>query len=373
MAGKAFISDIHKRLGKEARAFVMKGSFLVDDKQVPLNRNGNPYLSLVLKDRDGTISAKMWDNVETVQKKNPFSAGDFLMVEAEAHLYHGQPQLKIKKLRKITPPAADELVDFLGSVAADTQEMLDELQGLIESIHHGPLRKLLMGRLVDEKFRDEFSRCPAAKTNHHAHIGGLLQHTLSVMKLADGICKNYPQLDRDMLLAGAFLHDVGKIREIRTDRSFAYTDEGNLVGHLVMGAAMFERWSEEYDLDETISLKLVHMILSHHGKREFGSPVVPKFPEALALHFLDNLDSKLQSMFEVAKQQAGQKWSSFQAQFEGYLFLDSEPTKVQSDDDRPKEQGLRHRPLANLANELQQGATADLFKADENTPKGEPG
>jgi len=373
LAGKTFISDIRKRLEKESRSFPMKGSFLVDDKQVPLNKNGNPYLSLVLKDRDGTISAKMWDNVTDTQNKHPFSAGDFVMVECEAQLYRNQPQLKIKKLKKIAPPDPDELADFLGSVSIDIQKMMDDLQRLIESLHTAPLRDLLMTRLADESFRQEFSRCPAAKTNHHAHIGGLLQHTLSVMRLADAICGNYPELDRDLLVAGAFLHDVGKMREIRTDSSFSYSDEGNLIGHLVIGAQMFEQWCGGHELDATYKLKLVHMILSHHGKREFGSPVVPKFPEALALHFLDNLDSKLQSMFEVARQQSGQKWSSFQPQFEGYLFLDSEATKVHNPDrNKNNEQTLRHRPLAGLADELAKGDTVDLFQPDNNPAKGEP-
>ncbi len=348
MAGKAFIADIRDRLERESRSFAVKGAFLVHDKQVPLNKNGNPYLALVLKDRDGTVNATMWDNGEETERKQPFGAGDFIMVECEAQTYRGQPQLKIKKLSKIPSPGGDELADYLGTSSRSTQKMLEETRELLESLAHSGLRSLLLARLDDDGFREKLARAPAAKTNHHAHLGGLLEHTLSVMKLADALAGIYPQLDRGLLLAGAFLHDLGKMREIGTDITFAYTDEGNLVGHLVIGADMFTGWAaEQPGVEGDLELKLVHMILSHHGKKEFGSPVVPKFPEALALHFLDNLDSKLQSMFEVAAKESGQRWSSYQQQFESYLFLGDPPRPKPKKTDE-----LTHRPLADLQQQL---------------------
>ena len=344
MAGKAFIADIRNRLESESRSFAVKGTFLVHDKQVPLNKNGNPYLALVLKDRDGTVNAKMWDNVEETESKQPFGAGDFILVECEAQTYRGHPQLKIKKLSKVTPPGGDELADYLGTSTRSAQKMLGETRELLDSLAHSGLRGLLLARLDDPVFAENLARSPAAKTHHHACLGGLLEHTLSVMKLADALAGLYAQLDRDLLLAGAFLHDLGKMRELRTETAFAYTDEGNLVGHLVIGAEMFTGWSEKRpDIDDDSKLKLVHMILSHHGKKEFGSPVVPKFPEALALHFLDNMDSKLQSMFEVAAKESGQRWSSYQQQFESYLFLANPPRQMQKKTDE-----LTHRPMADL-------------------------
>lgn len=382
MAGKAFIGDIRGRLKTEARSFAIKGTFLVHDKQVPLNKNGNPYLALVLKDRDGTINAKMWDNVEETERREGFAAGDFVKIDGEAQTYRGQPQLKIKKLSKVPSPGADALSDFLGSTSVSPMKMLNETRDLLGSIEHAALRGMLLARLDDPAFSELLARTPAAKTNHHAHLGGLLEHTLAICKLADALAGLYPRLDRDLLLAGAFLHDVGKMRELTSEAAFAYSDEGNLVGHLVIGAEMLTGWMGEVEgLSETMRLKLVHMVLAHHGQKEFGSPVLPKFPEALALHFLDNLDSKLQSMFEVADQEAGQRWSSYQAQFGGYLFLDDAPAEAapadkagakrnSGDRDRQaRETPLTHRPLAGLDAKLgdpdpQEARTGELFSAE---------
>ena len=379
MAGNTFISDIREKLERNSRSFSLKGIFLVHDKQVPLNKNGNPYLALVLKDRDGTLNAKMWDNVEDTERREAFTAGDFVKVECEAQIYRGQPQLKIKKLNKVPAPPADQLVDFLGSTQRNPQVMLNEARVLIESMQHKDLRTMLLTRLDDPIFSESLARSPAAKTNHHAHLGGLLEHTLSIMQLADALAQHYPTLDRDLLVAGAFLHDLGKMRELTSDATFAYTDEGNLVGHLVIGAMLVEDWAGELaGIDADLRLKLVHMILSHHGKKEFGSPVVPKFPEALALHFLDNLDSKLQSMFEVAAQESGQRWSSYQRQFESYLFLGAQKTETPADKPEPSPRtpaDLTHRPFAKSLEKAgvedeTHGKNAELFSADDQDEQG---
>lgn len=379
MAGKAFISDIRERLDREARSFAIKGTFLVHDKQVPLNKNGNPYLALVLKDRDGTINAKMWDNVEETERREGFSAGDFVRIDGEAQTYRGQPQLKIKKLSKVPAPDVESLSDFLGSASASPMKMLHETRALLETLEHQALRSLLLARLDNPAFSEALSKAPAAKTNHHAHLGGLLEHTLAICKLADALAGLYPRLNRDLLLAGAFLHDLGKMRELISEAAFAYSDEGNLVGHLVIGAEMLTGWmAEAGGLDENLRLKLVHMVLSHHGKKEFGSPVLPKFPEALALHFLDNLDSKLQSMFEIAAQEPGQRWSSYQAQFGGYLFLDDAPAVPAAPEPqagpapaKSRSADLTHRPLADLEAQLDGPEQSAEAKADEGAATGD--
>jgi 3'-5' exoribonuclease len=358
LAGKAFIAEIRSRLEHEARSFALKGTFLVADKQVPLNKNGTPYLALVLKDRDGTINAKMWDNVEETERREAFGAGDFVHVECEAQTYRGQPQLKIKKLTKAPTPGSESLSEFLGSATHSPQKMLHEVRELLAQLEHAGLRAVLLARLDDPTFVDRLCAAPAAKTFHHAHLGGLLEHSLSVMKLACALCQHYPQLDRDLLLAGAFLHDLGKLRELEVEPTFAYTDEGNLIGHLVIGVEMLNGWlAGRDDIDATLRLKLGHLILSHHGRKEFGSPVVPKFPEALALHYLDSLDSQLQIMFDVADQETGQRWSTYQPQFDSYLFLGgvgpaaAKPATtdgVARPERKDPEAGLTHRPMADL-------------------------
>ena len=259
----------------------------------------------------------------------------------------------------------------------DIEAMWKELIVYVDSIEPEPLKRLTRS-LCDETEAD-FREAPAAVSIHHAYVGGLLEHTLSIMQLADALAQHYPTLDRDLLVAGAFLHDLGKMRELTSDATFAYTDEGNLVGHLVIGAMLVEDWAGELaGIDADLRLKLVHMILSHHGKKEFGSPVVPKFPEALALHFLDNLDSKLQSMFEVAAQESGQRWSSYQRQFESYLFLGAQKTETPADKPEPSPRtpaDLTHRPFAKSLEKAgvedeTHGKNAELFSADDQDEQG---
>lgn len=333
MAGQSFIADIRERLKSEAKGFPIRGTFLVHDKQLPRNKNGTVYMALVLRDRDGLINAKMWDNVEESERRVPFQIGDFIQLQGEALLYRGAPQLRVHKLLRVEAPAPAELSDFLGRPSREPLEMLTRCRELALTIADPPLREMLQKRLDDPDFRDQLAAAPAAKSHHHAHPGGLLEHTLAVMELADKIAGQYAALDRDLLLAGAFLHDMGKLRELRIDAGISYTDEGNLIGHLVLGVEMLSEWAA--DLPERTFLKLRHMILSHHGRKEFGSPVVPKFPEAFLLHILDNLDSKLKTMFEVAAREAGQRWSSFQEQFDGNLFLEGEPTAPLQSESKP--------------------------------------
>jgi 3'-5' exoribonuclease len=236
--------------------------------------------------------------------------------------------------------------------------MLNRLQTLLEGIEDPALKRLVLDRLQDNDFRRVFSRAPAAKTIHHAFLGGLLEHSLSVMELASRVADQYSDLDRDLLLAGAFLHDVGKVRELGCDAAFEYTDEGRLLGHIVMGAMMIGQWAKGYpELSEETLLKLTHMILSHHGSYEFGSPKRPKFIEALILHYLDELDSKVQTFKEIAGRDQGNRWSAFQRVFDRYLFLgnkdtvevdrDKAPGKVTMDPGGPSgDEPLRHRALA---------------------------
>ncbi|HOX46290.1 MAG TPA: HD domain-containing protein [Myxococcota bacterium] len=325
MAGKVFIEDLRKRLEQARRAgsrpgatVQAVGNFLVQSKQTPLNKNGKPYMALVLTDRTGSAEGRIWDNLD---KLPPFEAGDFVEVKGDAVEYQGRMQLKVHTVERLAPEKIDP-DEFLPTTTRDRPEMLGRLQELLASIADAPLRGLLLARLQDPDFRARLSRAPAAKSIHHAYVGGLLEHTLSVTELAERVAALYPDLDRDLLLAGAFAHDLGKLEELGAGQGFDYTDEGRLVGHLVLGAMSLRTWAAaQPDLSPEVLLKLEHIVLSHHGEKEYGSPVLPLFTEALIIHHLDLLDSKVQSFREVAQRERGQRWSSFQRQLDRYLLL----------------------------------------------------
>ena len=332
MAGKTFIVDIKDRDR-------VSGTFLVQQKQVPLNKNDKPYIAMTLMDRTGTIEARVWDNVERFAPL--FDSGDFIEASGLAVAYQGKVQLKVEKLKRLESKSVDP-EEFLPRSPRDRGEMLKRLRSLLESLEDGRLRGLVLGCLDDDEFRESFAKAPAAKTIHHAYLGGLLEHTLAVCELADRVAKLYPHVDRDLLLAGAFFHDVGKIRELGSDRSFDYTDEGRLLGHIVMGAMMLTDLLEAHPgLEEETALKLTHMILSHHGSYEFGSPKRPKFTEALILNYLDELDSKIQTFKEIAEHDPGGKWSAYQRLFDRYIYLGRKEKPLQKTD-------LTHRPFSKI-------------------------
>lgn len=325
MAGKIFIADVRDK-GR------ILGNFLVQSKQVPLNKNGKAYLALVLMDRTGSMEARLWDNVEKFEPG--FDSGDFVKITADAVSYQGRVQLKLSTITRLDPDKAN-LEEYLPCSPRDRGEMLARVGEIVEGIRNAPLKELLQNALRNEKFRQDLSRAPAAKTIHHAYIGGLLEHTLSVMELAIQMAAHYPHLDRDLLVAGAFLHDLGKIKELGQGRNFDYSDEGRLVGHLVIGAMMLKDWVRDHGgLPDDLLLKLTHMILAHHGSYEFGSPRRPKFAEALMLHVLDEMDSKIQTFKEIAKREAGQSWTTYQRLFDRYLYLG------QAKEDSPKEKAI---------------------------------
>jgi len=312
VAGKQFISEIRDRDR-------VSGIFLVQQKTVLLNKNGKPYIALTLMDRTGTMEGRVWDNVD--QFEGMFEAGDYLDVAAQAVAYQGRVQLKIERLSAREPDSVNP-DEFLPATRRDRGEMLARVRELLQGIRDAALRQFCLACLDDERFRESFARAPAAKNIHHAFLGGLLEHTLSVMELCDRLCPLYPELDRDILLAGAFFHDAGKVRELGRDRSFEYTDEGRLLGHIVVGAQMLADWNRDLALlSPERLLSLQHMVVAHHGSTEFGSPKLPMFAEALALNYLDDLDSKLESFREIAEREGGQRWSSFQKPLDRYLFL----------------------------------------------------
>lgn len=285
-------------------------AFLVKHKEVRQKKSGEPYLSLILSDRTGELDAKMWDNVEAVQAS--FERDDFVKVQGTVVLFRERPQLQVHRLRRLEE-AEITLADYLPATTGDVAAMFAELRGYVEAMDNAHLRRLLLAILDDPAIAAGLQRAPAAKTLHHAFFGGLLEHVLSLCRAARLIVQNYPAVDADLLLAGIVLHDLGKIDELSYTRSFAYTSEGQLLGHITLALEMLHRKLARLpEFPRRLQMALEHLILSHHGQYEFGSPKLPMFPEALLLHALDDLDSKMQAMAEQYRREQGApgEWTS---------------------------------------------------------------
>ncbi len=277
---------------------VITTTFLVKAKEVWSKRTtGEPYLSLTLGDKSGNLDAKMWDNVEAIEPT--FDRDDFVKVKGRVQLYQDKRQLTIHRIRRCQETEVD-LGDYFPKTTQDVEAMFGELLHLVEQIREPYLKQLLSHLLNDSEFVIKFKEAPAAKSLHHAWLGGLLEHTLSLCKLCQLAAQHYPELDLDLLLTGAILHDVGKTEELSYSRSFAYTSEGQLLGHMILELDLVnQKMARIADFPPKLKTLIQHLIISHHGEYEFGSPKLPMFPEALVLHFLDNLDSKLASMQDL--------------------------------------------------------------------------
>jgi 3'-5' exoribonuclease len=268
--------------------------FLVTLKEIRQKKTGEPYLSLLLADRTGEVEAKMWDNVADVL--TAFDRDDFVKVKGLAQLYQNKHQLTIHRIRRLEHHEVHP-GDYFPCSNRDPEDMWMELQQIIASIGNPFLRKLLEAIFADEKTASLFKRAPAAKSIHHACLGGLIEHVLSLCGLCRMMATHYKTVDLDLLLSAAILHDIGKIEELSYQRSFSYTTAGQLVGHIVMGIQLVgQKIHDIPDFPPKLKLLLEHMILSHHGELQYGSPKVPVFPEALLFHHLDNLDSKFEAM-----------------------------------------------------------------------------
>jgi 3'-5' exoribonuclease len=273
--------------------------FLVVNKEVRQKKTGEPYLSLVLADRTGEIDAKMWDNVAEVMET--FEKDDFIKVKGIAQVYQNRQQFTIHKLRLVDDSEAD-FADYFPSSKHDPDEMLAELRQIIQGLGNEHLRALLNALFDDAQIAGIYKQAPAAKSIHHAYRGGLIEHVLSLCGLCRMMALHYGYVDLDLLLTGAILHDIGKIEELTFDRSFGYSTPGQLLGHIVIGLRMVEdKLHGLPDFPPKLRLLVEHMLISHHGELAFGSPKVPLFLEALLLHHLDNLDSKMETMRAAAE------------------------------------------------------------------------
>lgn len=299
----------------------LRGVYLVRNNRESKDKNGNPYFSLTLQDKTGQADAKIWNIDQGIES---YQEGDLVAVEGETTEYKGKLQLKITRLRKVNAEEAD-LSDFYPESPRDKSEMMKELETMIKATRHKGLHALLRAIFYDRELLKKYSLHSAAQSVHHAFIRGLLHHSLNVAKLCESFVTIYPELNRDLMVTAALLHDIGKMEELSPFPSNEFTDAGNLLGHIPLGILFVERKVEEVNhsyrsqkgleddlISEVTKNELLHCILSHHGKLEFGSPVVPKLREALALSFADNLDSKMEIFREVMETMQGSQpgtWS----------------------------------------------------------------
>jgi 3'-5' exoribonuclease len=273
---------------------VITSSFVVVSRQVKPKKSGEPYLALTLGDRSGHLEAKMWDNVE--EAIDAFEQDDFVKIKGLINKYKNRFQLTIHKLRRLGESEVD-FADYLPKTTKDIGEMWRTLAAYVATFKDPHLKALVEAFMADPEIAEAYRNAPAAKTLHHAFIGGLLEHVVSLFHSCDLMCRNYPQVNRDLLLTGAFLHDIGKIHELTYNRSFSYTTRGQLLGHMIIELEMLQaKLAELPGFPESLKTLVEHLIISHHGQYDFGSPKLPMFPEALLLHYLDDLDSKMEAM-----------------------------------------------------------------------------
>ncbi|RLT10094.1 MAG: HD domain-containing protein [Planctomycetota bacterium] len=299
--------------------------FLLADKQLRANRNANLYLLATLRDRTGIVSGLMWNVAEEMVQN--VSAGDYVRVRGKVQLYQGGLQMIMTHIDHVPRSSCDE-EDFQVQSQANAAPLLARLKELLTSLRCAQLLTLAQCFLDDEALVTGLCAAPAGVKAHHAYMGGLIEHVVSMSEVADRICVLYPALNRDLLLLGVLLHDLGKVRELSWDPTLAYTDEGQLLGHIniaieILNEKLVNAASRlGKPLDQEIVLRLKHMILSHHGTREFGSPTVPMTPEAIALHHIDNLDARLHEFTRAIEDDlnADSAWTPFNPRNDRKLF-----------------------------------------------------
>ncbi|APZ95809.1 3'-5' exoribonuclease YhaM family protein [Fuerstiella marisgermanici] len=300
--------------------------FLLADKQLRANRNADLYLLATLRDKTGVISGLMWNVSE--ERMQHFSAGDIVHVKGKVQLYQGGLQMIVTFI-DTAPESAYDAEDFQIKPQANVGPLLDQLKELLGSIKCEKLRTLGQCFLSDQQLLDDLCAAPAGVKAHHAYQGGLIEHIVSMAQVADRLCDHYPSLNRDLLLLGVLMHDLGKVRELSWDPTLAYTDEGQLLGHMniaveilneKLAVARAELGSKDFDTEDVLRLK--HMILSHHGTHEFGSPRVPMTPEAIVLHHIDNLDAKLHEFTRAIEDDMNKDsaWTPYSPRIERKLF-----------------------------------------------------
>src|SRR5262245_10489149 len=283
--------------------------FLVATKNHGVTKGGNSYLTLKLIDRSGEIEARVWERADDLSRG--FERNDFVRVRGYATLYQGKIQLRVQDVLRVdeSKVAAE---DFLPRSALDPDAMMAELQTILRAMKNPHLLALAEACFADQELIHLLKQAPGAKTIHHPYISGLLEHTLSLLKLILKVVENYRGIDVDLLLVGGFLHDIGKVYEFSFDRAVEYTDAGQLLGHLVMAVELVDgKIATIPEFPAELALLVKHLLVSHHGAYEFGSPKLPQTVEAVILHSLDDLDGKIQAIQNLPEKEPGSKWTIF--------------------------------------------------------------
>ncbi len=298
--------------------------FLVKSARLSETRAGKPYLILTLMDKSGELGGPVWDNAEQFQEI--CKPGEFVHVLGVVQSYRDKLQLKVDSIAPVSKDEVD-LADFLPATHHDRAEMAAELQVLARSVTNPFVKKLLHFFFKKDEIWNRFQEAPAAKGIHHAYIGGLLEHSLSMAKVANMLADHYEGVDRSLLIAGALLHDLGKVEELYMENGVIdYTDRGRLKGHLVIGSEMVGKVAARIkDFPEDVLERLQHLILSHHGRQEYGSPAVPMTVEAFLLNYIDELDSKMNVLEQLRRKMNSTEmsWSDYQRTLERYLYLNA--------------------------------------------------
>lgn len=315
-----------------------KSVFLVARKATPTSKSGKTYLSVTFHDKTGELEARAFEKIEELGAL--FEEKDLVEVEGIVGTFQGKPQLKIESVAKVDPAALDA-AEFVWAPPPEpkkperpaeagggaSEPLWKELLALVGAISDKHVRELVTAFVEDDDIGARLRRSAAAKTVHHAYAGGLLEHTVSCLKLAHRLADQYPQVDRDLLVAGAFFHDIGKIRELQGDRNAEYTDEGRLVGHLVMAAQWIHDKARRIGVPRDLEHHIVHLVLAHHGRLEYGSPKVPMTLEALLTHYIDELDSRVNSWLNLMGREGGnRRWTSSDNVYEQPIWRGALPT-----------------------------------------------
>ena len=300
-------------------------TFLATHKQLRPNRNGQLYLQVELADKSGTITGRLWNASD--DDYGAFEDGDYVRVEGHTQLYSGSMQVIITAIERADPRTVDES-EFQVLSTNDVVRLEAELGTILGTIRSVPLKALVDEILADKALMDAFKRTPAGVKHHHAYAGGLLDHVVNLLRLADRVAPLYPALDRDLLLVGVLVHDIGKVRELESLQGFSYTDEGQLLGHVLLGLEIVDakiraieaRTGQRFSIEAAVRVK--HMIASHHGQYEYGSPKLPMTLEAVALHHLDHLDAKMAGTIQLLQNEATAEdgWTQYQ-QSQGRKFF----------------------------------------------------
>ncbi len=319
--------------------------FLVKSSKLAETRAGKPYLLLSLTDKSGEIGGPVWENAESVAEI--CQAGKFVQLKGQVQSYRDNLQLRIDSVVAVLETDVN-LADFMAASENDLEEMAAQVRRIVASVENSWVRKLLNRFFKKEELWEHFKNAPAAKGIHHAYVGGLLEHCLSMIKVADMLASHYPGVDRSILLAGVLLHDIGKLKELEVEVGLVdYTPQGRLKGHLVIGSEMVgEVAAKIKDFPDDLLIQIQHLILSHHGRLEFGSPTVPMTTEAFLLSYIDDLDSKMNLIEQLRRKQKkeGMQWSDYQRSLERFLYL--EPLgKNEEEQKTPEDASQRQQSL----------------------------